>query len=82
MGEPEVVAARLKYLREIHITIAGTPMPDPLTAETDTMHLFYDVPLATTIHSFCRTLLPSKTSRWTLFTWNASGRVPLGVRCN
>ena len=42
MGELEVVTARLKYQREINITIAGTPMPNPATAETDTTHLFYD----------------------------------------
>lgn len=42
MGEPEIYAARLKYQRQIHVTIAGTPMPNPATAETDTLHLFYD----------------------------------------
>lgn len=34
MREPEIVAARLKYERQIEVTVAGTPMPNPQTADS------------------------------------------------
>lgn len=42
MGQPEILAAQLKYDRLVHVTLTGSPLPDIDTASANTIHLLFN----------------------------------------
>ena len=42
MGQPEILAAQLKYGEEIHVSFTNSPLPNIQIAHTETIHLLFN----------------------------------------
>ena len=42
MGQPEILAAQLKYGEEIHVSFTNSSLPNIQLAHTETIHLLFN----------------------------------------